>query len=268
MKERISVVIPTYNREKYIERAVRSVLEQTFRPYEIIVVDDGSADNTKRVVEEIDDPIVKYVFQNNSGAGSARNNGVKLSTGDWVAFQDSDDVWTPEKLEKQYNYSKDHPEFDMIYSAFSLDNNVSRVEKYPIAEEGRILEGNICIPLIIQNSIGTPTIMVKRDSFEAVGGFDESIRCLEDWEFVVRFSQNHRIGYVDEVLVNTYRVDESVSSNLGEMFKVRCRIIVNNRNELLKEGKFNEAVLRMFQKAEQLDCLDQVKKLFMLYMQE
>ena len=103
----VSVVIPTYNRANLIARSIRSVLEQTVEPLEVIVVDDGSKDDTKKVIEEMNEPKVKYIYQENGGAASARNRGVQECKGDWIAFHDSDDVWHADKLEKQLKYLKE-----------------------------------------------------------------------------------------------------------------------------------------------------------------
>lgn len=263
----VSVVIPTYNRANLIARSIRSVLDQTVEPLEVIVVDDGSKDDTKKIIEAMNEPKVKYIYQENGGAASARNRGVQECKGDWIAFHDSDDVWHADKLEKQLNYAKEHPEYDLIYSSYCLIMPNGMGTNVPYVKDREILEGDIYLPLLVMNTIGTPTILVKTEEFLSIGGFNSELRCIEDWDFAIRFSQNHKIGFVSEVLVDAYRVDLSVSSNLPDMFDIRCRVLTSNKDVLLKYNLFDTAVGNLFKMAEESHCLEMVQKMFMLYLQ-
>ncbi len=264
--DRISVVIPTYNRADYIIRSVKSALEQTVKPYEIIVVDDGSTDNTKEKIDELNNECIKYVYQENGGAASARNKGAEVATGDWIAFNDSDDVWRPEKLKEQIEHAHSDDKFDLIYCAYSLTSPSEKIERVPYSENISELEGNIFLSLVVMNTIGTPTVMVKRNDFLSVGGFDTGLRCIEDWDFAVRFSKEHKIGFVNKVLVDAYTVDSGVSTNISEMFSVRCKMIAENKDVLLSNNIFDRAVSIMFEAAERMGCLEQVQKMLMLYL--
>ena len=113
---RVSVIIPTYNREKYIAETINSVLDQTFSDYEIIVVDDGSADNTERLIREQFADEVIYLSKPNGGPASARNMGMRVAKGEYIAFLDSDDLWLPEKLAIQTRFMDAHPEIGLTYS--------------------------------------------------------------------------------------------------------------------------------------------------------
>ena len=261
----ISVIIPTYNRASLIERAIRSVLEQTYKPFEIIVVDDGSTDNTREVVESIGDPTVKYCYKENGGAGSARNYGAKQAQGDWLAFHDSDDVWRPDKLKAQTEYAKKHPEFNLIYSKYEMHFYDGSTAIIPFGEDIELLEGNIQHILLVKNSIGTPTVLVKKQAFFEIGGFDENLRCIEDWNFVIRFAERNSIGFVNEVTMDAYRVDASVSSNMADMYEERCRAITQYRNVLEQYNLFDVAVKSLFDMAEARGDLDTVKRMFMAY---
>ena len=262
----ISVIIPTYNRAFTIEHAIKSVLNQTYKPIEIIVVDDGSTDNTKRVVESINNPLIKYYYKENGGAASARNYGAIKAEGDWLAFNDSDDVWIEDKLFKQAKYAQLHPEYNLIYSSYKMHMADGNTLIVPDKNTSAQLEGDILSSLVIKNTIGTPTVMVKKDTFLKVGGFDERLRCIEDWNFAIRFAEQYSIGFVDEVTVDAYRVDDSVSSNAAEMFEERCRTIVKYRSLLEQNGKFEVAIMRMFEQAQIANCLEQVKQMFMAFL--
>ncbi|MCR5116614.1 MAG: glycosyltransferase family 2 protein [Lachnospiraceae bacterium] len=261
----ISVIIPTYNRAPLIERAIRSILEQTYKPLEIIVVDDGSTDNTREVVESIGDPAVKYCYKENGGAGSARNYGVERAQGDWIAFHDSDDVWRPDKLKIQTEYAKKHPEYNLIYSKYEMHFRDGSTTTVPYEDDIELLEGNILHALLVRNSIGTPTVLVKKQAFFEIGGFEADLRCIEDWNFVIRFSERNLIGFVNKTTVDAYRLDAGVSANMADMYEERCRTIVNYRATLENYNLFDVAVKFLFETAESHGDLDAVKRLFMAY---
>ena len=116
MKRKVSVIIPTYNREATLKRAVESVLNQTYTDFELIIVDDGSTDNTRQLVENIhDDRITYYYVKINSGAAAARNYGIERAEGEYIAFQDSDDYWHSDKLEKQMKVMESNPDIGFVY---------------------------------------------------------------------------------------------------------------------------------------------------------
>ncbi len=271
LNDDVSVIIPTFNRSKFLERSVMSVVNQTVKPTEIIIVDDGSTDDTKSVVDRLINSVtdirIIYTYQDNAGAGAARNTGVMNSSCKWIAFNDSDDEWLPTKLERQIEYSKLHPEYDMIYCSYVLIREGQQtVSIAPYTQDRKITEGSIHINLLVKNTIGTPTILMKKNDFEICGGFDSALKCIEDWDFVINFSKEHLIGYVDEVLVKAHRVDLSVSFNSGEFYNVRCRTIVENKDILIKNNRFDEAVLSLFSKAESDKCLKPVQQMFLTYL--
>ncbi len=197
----ISIILPTYNRDRLIMRAIQSILNQTYTKWELIIVDDGSTDSTQQIVQSMGEQRISYIKnEQNMGAAHQRNHGVKLAHYDYLAFQDSDDVWIVDKLEKQVNYLSKHAEFDMVYSSFvnhHLDGCKVQVPNDQIGER----EGNLLSTLLINNVIGTPTILVKKETFENNRGFDETLCALEDWDFVLRVSESSRIGFIPDVLV-------------------------------------------------------------------
>jgi len=262
----ISVVIPTYNRANTIERAVNSVLNQTYKPLEIIIVDDGSTDNTRKVIESIKHPLVKYLYKENGGAASARNYGVQNACGNWVAFQDSDDLWREEKLKKQVEYFERHLEYELIYCPYEMHYSSGLVKTIPNTKNRQVLEGKVLQYLIIVNTIGAPTMLINKNAFQDIGGFDEKLRVVEDWNFAVRFAEKHSVGYVDEILVDAYQIDEGVSSNMDATFEERCKMISKYRQVLYKHGLFDTAVNLLFNQAIEFNCLEKVKSIFLSYL--
>lgn len=261
----ISVVIPTYNREKTIERAVQSVLDQSYSYLEVIIVDDGSTDHTEEIVQNIQDERVQFhKLHHNCGAGHARNEGVKLAKGEIVAFHDSDDVWRPDKLQRQMEYWHAHPEYSMIYCMYMSHGENGKVTHMPYNGMKGKLEGDLFYSLMFRNSIGTPTMLLKKEYFFECGGFDDSLRCLEDWEFALRFSKEYLVGYLNEIHVDVYKTQGSVSSEVGGFFEARCKMIVEHKDEMIRIGVFDEIVTDLFVRAEKLDILERVKEMFML----
>lgn len=219
----VSVIIPTYNRAATIEASIRSVLEQSVQETEVIIVDDCSADNTEAVITGIRDERIRYVKNAmNMGAAKSRNIGAAGAQGKYLAFNDSDDIWQHDKLEKQLRYLEDRPEIRMVYCALNLHMG-NKTQTIP--DTGLPLEGHILATLIQGNTVGTPTILIEREFFLNIGGFDESILALEDWEFALRVSQNEKIGYVNECLVDAYSDDAGVNANGINAMKAQISIM-------------------------------------------
>lgn len=192
----VSIVLPTYNRSKVLGRAIRSVLAQTFRDFELLVVDDGSTDDTRAVVESFSDPRITYIYQRNAGAACARNAAIRESQAPLIAFQDSDDEWLIDKLKIQLDALKSATiDTGLIcggYIALMRDGSV----QYRGAD-GRMQAGDWGPDNIYDFRFITPTWLARREAIEAVGFFDEDMPNLEDWEFAMRFSQYYRIVALD-----------------------------------------------------------------------
>ena len=129
------------------------------------------------------------------------------------------------------------------------------------------LEGNIFSCLLLRNSIGAPTMFIKKVCFDQVGGFDASLRCLEDWEFAIRFAKKFSIGYIEEPLINVYSQPGGVSSNIGGYYEARCKIIALYKEEMQCHGIFDRVVLDMFERAKNTGVLKQVQAMLMIALQ-
>lgn len=264
---KISVVLPTYNRANIIGKSIESVLNQTYQDLELIIVDDGSTDNTEAVVNVFKDNRIRYhKMDQNGGVSMARNIGVALATYDLVALEDSDDIWSPTKLEKQMQYWNLHPEFNMVYCPYEMELENKRLVT-PSGLPREELEGNILSYLLLRNSIGAPTVLFKKQAFLECGGFDPEFKSLEDWDFAIRFAKKNQIGFFDEVLVRASHSTGGISSGFGAYYESRCRLLAKHRNEIIAEGLFDTVVLDIFNRAEQAGILDVVKKLLFAFMQ-
>lgn len=205
----ISVIIPVYNREKTIRKSIESVLNQTYKDLEIIIVDDGSNDNSKQIIENIQDDRIKYVYQENAGACVARNHGIDISNGKYIAFHDSDDIWLPEKLEKQYD-ALHRTKADVVIC------KMTNIGEYgTVIMPQKLNEGFLDKSCSLMN-IGTQSIMGKREVFEN-NKFDIEMPRLQDFELLLRISYKYDIYLIDDALVNYFTGGVSISSN-GKKF--------------------------------------------------
>jgi len=197
----VSVIIPTYNRCVQVQRAIESVLDQTYKKFEIIVVDGPSTDGTEKVIKNIDDERIKYIRNDTKcGAPRARNIGVNKANGEYVAFLDSDDQWMPSKLEKQIELIK---RSDSHVAAVYCDYYTNYIDLNVISKNNRLLyEGDIYGDLLSGKFyLITSVLLIKRDIFLESGGFDSNLPYFEDYDFCLKIAQNHDILVVDQPLV-------------------------------------------------------------------
>jgi len=207
----VSVVIPTYNRDQYIKRAIDSALSQTIENIEVIVVDDGSSDRTDEVVERIRDSRITYLkHEANRGGSAARNTGIEYATGEYISFLDSDDEWLPTKLEQQRDELESRSsEWVAAYCDFKrtrsnrlveiVDNHIRR----PTGLEGdEELVARIFLRKFAHG--GASTLFVKQHIINEMGGFDPSFQRHQDLEFLVRLLQFGKLAYVDETLIKKH----------------------------------------------------------------
>lgn len=213
---RVSVVIPTYNRARLICETLDSVLAQTYRDFEIIVVDDGSTDGTQEVVSRYG-PSLRYLRQENAGPAAARNAGIRASGGEYVAFLDSDDLWLPRKLEEEMAVLASEPSCAWAYCDVEMfDGQNGRV----IGRYGKLVhrprQGWVPRWLLLGDFVASPTPVVRRTVFEQVGYFDESdvLRHREDWDMWLRIAARYPVRYLPQVLARYRR--HSGSSRQGE----------------------------------------------------
>lgn len=227
----ISVIIPAYNREKTIAKAINSVLNQTYEDIECIVVDDCSTDNTENVVKAINDSRLKYYkLENNSGACFARNYGIEKSLGEYIAFQDSDDEWLENNLEKQLEKLKE-VNADLVFGRLKLYNdNNTLVKRVPnIKKKSGFITYN---ELLKKSIISTQTILAKKEVFRNIK-FDNEMPRFQDWDLFLRVIKENKVYYNDIDIVNVYQQKDSISKQSNKGLIALDKIF--NKN---KEGFF------------------------------
>ena len=246
----ISVIIPTWNRSALLPRALESVLSQTLLPREIIVVDDGSDDDTGELVYSRY-PEVKYHYQPNLGVSSARNVGIRESSTDWIAFLDSDDQWLPRKLEIQHQAIYDNPAIRICHTDEIWIRNGKRVNsmKKHAKPDGWIFEQ--CLPLCC---VSPSSILIHRCVLDEVGLFDESLPACEDYDLWLRVFCQYPVLLVDQPLLNKYGGhDDQLSRKFWGMDRFRVQAM----DKLLEEGRLNSIQIQATKKmlGEKLDIL-------------
>ncbi len=207
----VSVIIPAYNRAKTVREAVQSVLSQSYETLEVILVDDGSTDDTKAVIESMKDPRLQYVYQTNAGACAARNRGAALAKGEYIAFHDSDDHWHPDKLEKQMRILREK-QADVVVckmNRFGMGEGVIRCPRR--VGEGFLSEKDDLF------GIGTQTIVARRAVPEEIR-FRPQMPRYQDLEWFIHALQKYRIYCMDEALVDYYIGSDSISRGTERMY--------------------------------------------------
>jgi len=204
----VSIIIPTFNRRNYITIALNSVLAQTYKDYEIVVIDDGSSDDTKEVLTPYRDTI-RYFYQDNRGIPATRNRGIKEATGAYIAFLDSDDYWLPEKLERQLEYFGKNPHCGMVATRCSSITPDGRVRKKN--RPGK--SGWVLADLFKANFIRTSSAVIRKECLEEVEFFDESLPECEEYDLWLRLAKQFQVGFIDEPLTVYTDNPHGISTN-------------------------------------------------------
>jgi glycosyltransferase involved in cell wall biosynthesis len=212
----ISAIIPTYNYGRFLREAIDSVLAQTYPVLELIVVDDGSTDDTPQILASYGDR-VRAIFQTNGGVGVARNRGIAQARGEYVAFLDSDDVWLSRKLEKEIALFDADPDLGLVHSgAETFDNSGKTLVVSLSGMEGWIGPELLRLDQTVIAAPGSGTIVPKRIA-EEIGGFDPELQPSEDWDFCYRIATRYRVGFVPEVLVRYRMHGSGIHLNIPRM---------------------------------------------------
>ena len=218
-KPKVSIIMPVLNGERYIGQAIASIVEQTFRNYELIVVDDGSTDGTAQCVQRFANKLeLKYIrHTQNQGIGRSVNDGIRHAAGEFIAFLDHDDIWLPVFLETQLAYLRQHPEVAMVHSDFqTVDGEGNILEDSVSSARGRIEpSGHIFRELFLHSLVCGNTVLIRKECFEQLGTFDENLR-YGDYHMWMRIGRHHRIDYTPKVLTQyrQHRTQQTRSSPL------------------------------------------------------
>jgi glycosyltransferase involved in cell wall biosynthesis len=242
----ISVVIPTYNRVPFLKDAIDSVLSQTFQAFELIVIDDGSTDDTPNLLSSYGNKI-KVITQANQGPSAARNRGIEAAKGKWIAFLDSDDVWKPDKLEKQVQFIIDYPDTRVCQTEETWIRNGKRVNprKKHEMHSGWIYEK--CLPLCI---VSPSSVMIHQDVFEKVGLFDETMPACEDYDLWLRISPYYPVLLIrKQLIIKQGGHADQQSRAVDSLDRLRIKAIVKSiESGYLSDTQYQAALLELDKK--------------------
>ena len=226
---RVSVVIPTYNRAPFLPQALESVFAQTCQDFELIVVDDGSDDDTPQVVAGRDDRL-RYLRLEHRGVSAARNAGLAAASAPYLAFLDSDDLWAPEMLATGIDYMETHPECGLVCSDFAVGETRGgsppvRWESFLGVGRAQGLVQTAGFPeLLSGNFVSLCTAVIRTSAAREVGGFDEALPVMEDWDFALRLAARRPIGFINRILAYSRRHGENLSDDRGAMHRAAVQV--------------------------------------------
>ncbi len=237
----VSVIIPTYNRKNTILASVNSVLNQTYKNIELIVVDDCSTDDTEKTVKSIDDSRIKYIkLEKNSGACVARNKGIEVSQGQFIAFNDSDDLWLPEKINRQIDFlNKKNADIVLCKMECRTPEN-KFIHNFPNIKLDKKISYK---ELLKYNSASTQTIFGKADCFKEIF-FDATMPRLQDWDEVLHLSQKFKVFYQNEILVHTFFQKDSISTHPEKGVFAMEKLLEKHKDAILSDPEIVESFFK------------------------
>jgi len=231
----VSIIIPCYNRAHFLEDAIESVLRQTYQHFEIIIVDDGSTDNTSEVANSY--PGVRCIRQENRGVSAARNVGLRESKGNYLIFLDPDDRLLPEALEIGVECLHAHPECAFVFGLCNIiaaDGSLIRIQE-PLVENDHYLA------LLRHNDITCHSVMYRRDIFEIVGGFNTSLKSCEDYDLYFRIMRNFKVHCHNKVIVEYRRHGMNMTGNRAQMLRGTLAVYRTQRDYVKGNKQYEEA---------------------------
>lgn len=249
----VSIIVPVYNGEKHIRETLDSILAQTISNFEVIMVNDGSKDQSANIISEfLLDSRLHYIEQTNAGVAEARNTGIRAAKGEYIALLDQDDIWKPEKLALQLNYFDQHPKCALVHSQIGFINETG--EPLPTPEWAWVSEtyGDSLKILFEHNRIATFTVLFRKSVLENIGGFRENFAPSDDWDLWLRIADQYELGFIPQIS-GSYRIHaNNESRNLIRMQLAEVSVIENFLCEFLGTKK-------------KIDSQTKKTKLFQLY---
>ena len=245
----ISVIITTYNRQNFLQTAIESVLKQRFQNFELLIIDDGSTDNTEKTVKSFRHKEIKYIYQKNQGVSSARNRGIKSAQAPFISFLDSDDTWKKNKLEIQYKTMLENPQYLLSHTEEIWYKNGKILNPRKIHKKHH---GNIFHQSLKLCAISPSTVLARKDLFNIIGLFDENLMVCEDYDLWLRFTAGFPILLIPEALtIKQGGHSDQLSQKFTGMDKFRiCAMekLLNNPKITWKKDKLEMIIKELRRK--------------------
>ena len=225
--EKVSAIMPVYNRERYLAAAIESVLNQTYKNIELIIVDDGSSDLSLSIAQKYSNMYpdkIRVLAQSNQGPSNARNNAIKCAEGEIIAFIDSDDLWSPDKIELQIEKFREHPNAGFIYSGYYTVNDTGDFLRECLPD--KTMEGFLYDKLwTLENNISGGTILVAKNKLLESGGFDEDLKGAENLDLRMRLSILGEVFFVNKCLYHYRKHDSNLTTDFSAMSDCQLSLI-------------------------------------------
>ncbi len=228
-----SVVIPVFSRYELLKRALSSVLNQTFKDYQCLIIDDGSPTSVKDLLPK--DKRFQYIYQSRGGVSKARNHGIRLSKGKWIALLDSDDAWLEKKLEKQYHFIKENPQYHISQTQdFWIRNN-----KQVVIPKKYQKTAGFLFDLSVKYCVITPSsVVLSKALIDQIGLFDEKLPSCEDYDYWLRVTNKYFVGLIEEPLIKRYQGHlNQLSFQYESMDRFRVKALCKIYHRDLEDGK-------------------------------
>ncbi len=239
----VSVIMPAYNAETTIAESIQSVIDQTYQNWELIIVDDGSTDETSQIAESYKEKRIRLIKKANSGVADTRNLAIQWSSGSLVAFLDSDDLWMSDKLEKQVEFFiSNNNIFGLVHTGYIEFDKIREFNPKPFKHVSkRDISGNVTSQLMIHDFVATLTVMVRKEVFDEVGLFDLNFNGTEDWDLWIRIAQKYRFGFIDLPLakyrLNPIGLSKTINKFEKELWKVVNKHLLASDLDRSKKNK-------------------------------
>ncbi len=243
----VSIIMPVYNSSKYVISAIESVFSQSYKDYELIIINDGSTDNSKELIidylKQNKDKDVKYIYQENKGASAARNKGIELAKGEYIAFLDADDLWMPEKLSRSINYINSQ-EYPTVYSdMYIIDSGGNIIDQW-FKMKKEISEGNIYGDLLKECFI-VPTNIIIRKACLLENKFDETIRGVEDIDLWLRLARKYNFRVIKEPLTKWRNHEGNYSKNSRIVSENIVNVFERELKEWTRKDKYHKVIINI-----------------------
>ncbi|MDD2358081.1 MAG: glycosyltransferase family A protein [Thiovulaceae bacterium] len=239
---KISVVIPTYNRYEVLKRALASVFAQTYQPSEVIVIDDGSSDETSKIIQDF--PSIIYRYQNNAGVSSARNLGISLCSYEWIAFLDSDDAWHEEKLALHVSLHKADKE---LFFSYTDEQWIRDGKEMKVPKKFQKFSGDIFSQCLSHCIIAPSSAFIHKKLFEDIGVFDESLEVCEDYDLWLRLTWKHKVGLIEQAMTIKYGGHtDQLSMKYWGMDRFRVVALEKLLSSHIKEDEVKEILVQKY----------------------
>jgi glycosyltransferase involved in cell wall biosynthesis len=243
---KVSVIIQTYNRKEFLPEALESAFSQTFKDYEVVVIDDGSQDGTDKFMAEYLKNCqhdIRYIFQKNQGIPLARNRGINECKGQYIAFLDSDDLFMPEKLAKCVAFLDQNPDYGMVYTDLFLVDEKGNILESWFQSKKEFSQGNIYRNLLKECFIIPTSSVIRTEVFKKIGYFDPEIYFCNDYDLWIRISRHFKIGLIKEPLVKWRQHNQNASKNFKATAQDNIKIFSKQLN-IKDQDSFSRMLLR------------------------